>query len=87
MEKILVWLYIIYMPFGYIMKNVKKFYIDYIWTNNKSLELEEFILNPKFLLCALLICSFVISLLYFSIIWWFCLVCLYYFTYAVFYKM
>jgi len=28
-----------------------------------------------------------ISLLYFSIIWWFCLVCLYYFTYALFYKM
>jgi len=87
MEKILIWFYIIYMPFSYIMKNVKEFYIDYIWTNDKSLELSEFILSPKFLLYALLICLSVISLLYFNFIWWFYLVYLYYFTYAVFYKM
>jgi hypothetical protein len=87
MRKILIWLYILYMPFGYIMKKIKEFYIDYIWTDNKNLGLEEILTSFKFLSYILLFAALVISFLYFNIIWGFAFVALYYLTYIVFYKM
>jgi len=43
-----VWIYILFLPFILVFNNIKNFYIDYIWTDNKPWKIGDFLLKNVF---------------------------------------